>query len=106
MRILVSEVPAGGRRFLGLGYSSVEPPIPHKVMGMGQIKAKNGFSTLKIGGYHVGTPCDPLLGGVPGLKGLRGLPRFPGLGLSPRGPVAQTVPQRASTGRAQGKLRL
>ena len=33
-----------------------------------------------------------------GLKGLHGLPRFPGLGSSPRGPVAQTVPLRASAG--------
>ena len=35
---------------------------------------------------------------VAGLNGLRGLPRLPGLGSSPRGPVAQTVPQRASAG--------
>ena len=39
----------------------------------GQVKVKNGFSTPKIGGYHVDTPWDPLLGGVQGLKGLRGL---------------------------------
>ena len=52
-------------RFLGLGSSPVEPPLPPKAVEIGQIvKAKNGFSTLKIGGYHVGTLWDPLLGGV------------------------------------------
>ena len=55
---------------------------------------RHGFSTLKTGGYPVGTPWDPLLGGVQGRKGLHGLPRFPGLGSSPRGPVAQTGPPK------------
>ena len=32
------------------------------------------------------------------VQGLFGLPRSPGLGSSPRGPVAQTVPRRASAG--------
>ena len=48
----------------------------------------------------MGTPWDPFLGGLQGLKSLPGLPRFPGLGSCPRGPVARTVPRRAS------KLRL
>ena len=51
---------------------------------MGQIKANDRFRTLKIGEHHVGTPGDPLLGGPQGLKGPRGLPRFPGLGSPPR----------------------
>ena len=37
----------------------------------------------------LGTPWDPLLGGVQGLKDIPGLPR---------GPVVQTVPRRASAG--------
>ena len=44
-------------RFLGLGSSPLDPPLPPKAVEMEQIKAKkNGFGTLKIGGYHVGTP--------------------------------------------------
>ena len=40
-----------------------------------------------------------LLGRVQGLEGLRGLPRFPRLVSSPRGPVAQKMARRASAGR-------
>ena len=36
------------------------------------------------------------------LKALRRLPRFPALGSSPRGPVAQTVPRRARAGQTFG----
>jgi len=56
--------------------------IPLNAMKMGQIKAKNGFSTLKICGYHVGSHL--VLEGVHSLLGRCGLPRSLGLGSSPR----------------------
>ena len=35
-----------------------QPSTP-KRLGLGQTKAGYGIRTLKIGGYHVGSPCDP-----------------------------------------------
>ena len=70
----------GGEQFLSYcqEFNSVPPP-PNKLVELGQIKAKNGFSTLKLGGFHMGTPWDPALGGLGCLKGLTGLPGFPGV---------------------------
>ena len=36
-------------------------PNPPKTLELGEPKAGNGFSTLKIGGYHVVSPWDPFL---------------------------------------------
>uniref|UniRef100_A0A7S1J8X1 Uncharacterized protein n=1 Tax=Eutreptiella gymnastica TaxID=73025 RepID=A0A7S1J8X1_9EUGL len=44
--------------------SPSSPPTPPEAVEMGQMKAKNGFSTTEIGAYHMGSPCDPLLEGL------------------------------------------
>ena len=63
---------------------------------MGPIKAKNGFSTLQLGGSHTGTPWDPSLGGLGGLKAFLGFPGSQGHW----GLVAWPVPRER---RAQGR---
>ena len=42
-------------------YFQIFSPNPSKRLELGQTKARNGLSTLKIGGYHVVSPWDPLL---------------------------------------------
>ena len=72
--------------------------VPEDGRGLVAVQAKGGF---KVGGA---ARRDKKVSGVHTHGG--GSPGLPGLGSSPRGPVAQTVPRRASAGRAQGKLRL
>ena len=42
-------------------FSGFQPRTPVKWLELGQTKARNGFGTLKIGGYHVVRPWNPLL---------------------------------------------
>ena len=85
-------------------YSQVLPNPP-KTLTLGETKARNGFSTLKIGGYHVSSPGDPLLltrrppGGVP-----RHVRVHAGLGYGYRMPAhARTLPGTCPRGLSVNK---
>ena len=84
-----------------MAYNITEVVIVNNWHG-GKHRNPGGWDGMERGdhfkcGHRVGTPWDPLLGRVQGLKGLRGLPRFPELGSSPRGTVAEKIAQRART---------
>ena len=77
-------------------FSGFQRQTPPKTLKLGETKVGTGFSTLKIGGYHVVSPLDPLLlterplGQVPGRVRAHG---NPDLGPRARAHVAGPAPE-------------